>query len=128
MTLAILIGTLLLFLVLGVPVGAAMIVSGVLSILAGGLPINIAAATALAAAMDMEADFSELGPLYMGMGSRVETSSRTDGSIRRRVDQALSRASALLLDHVEELDRAAAHASQLSGSPRPHLRLVRSEP
>jgi tripartite ATP-independent transporter DctM subunit len=43
MTLAILIGTFLLFLVLGVPVAAAMIVSGVLSIMVGGLPINIAA-------------------------------------------------------------------------------------
>ena len=43
MSLAILIGAFLLFLVLGVPVGAAMIVSGMLSLLSGGMPVNIAA-------------------------------------------------------------------------------------
>lgn len=86
---------------------AEEIVLGDVSVYGSGAPdSDLAAATAIAREMELRAGFGEVGTVYLGEISDAQTLTPTAiASIRRRVEAALARASAVLLDNRDELER-----------------------
>lgn len=73
---------------------------------AGAMDSDLAAATAIAREMELKAGFGEVGTVYLGEISDAQALTPTAiASIRRRVEAALARASAVLLDNRDELER-----------------------
>jgi ATP-dependent Zn protease len=92
---------------------------------AGSRDSDFAAATAIAAEMELKAGFGEFGLVYLEELNPASTlSPAVFASVRRRLEGALARASALLIDNLEELEPKngkGAPGSNLSGD---HLRLL----
>ena len=67
---------------------------------------DLAVATAIASDLEFKAGFGEWGPVFLDGGDHgPKLSASTAGGTRRRIEAALARASALLLENVEELER-----------------------
>jgi cell division protease FtsH len=85
---------------------------------------DLAVATAIASDLEFRAGFGEWGPIFLDDRDHgPKLSASTAGGTRRRIEAALARASALLLENVEELERTdGGAASKVSGTP--NLRLL----
>lgn len=85
---------------------------------------DLAIATAIASDIERKTGFGECGLIYLDAADLVAASSiHTAASIRRRLDAALARASAVLLENVEELERIDGRA--LAGpKAAPNMRLL----
>lgn len=86
---------------------AEEIVFGDVSVYGSGAPdSDLAAATAIAREMELKAGFGEVGTVYLGEISDAQALTPTAiASIRGRVETAMARASTLLLNNREELER-----------------------
>ncbi|MBD8066993.1 AAA family ATPase [Devosia sp. PTR5] len=85
---------------------AEEIVFGDVSVFGAGTPqSDLAAATAIAMEMETRAGFGEMGLIYLDDITLSSTlSASVVGGVRRRLESALSRATALLLENLEELE------------------------
>lgn len=105
---------------------AEEIVFGDVSVFGAGSPdSDFAAATMIATDMELKAGFGEMGLIYLGElnpASRLSTAAM--GSVRRRLEGALARASALLLDNVEELEPSKGKGTRSACSTAHDLRLL----
>lgn len=86
---------------------------------AGSLESDLATATFIAADMGMKAGFGEAGAIYLG-GTQdlAQLPEPLLASIRRRIEAALARASALLQENPEDLRRDPAGGSFHAGLPK----------
>ena len=96
---------------------AEEIVFGDVSVFGAGHPdSDFAAATTIAMEMELKAGFGESGLVYLGELNRASPlATAATASVRRRLDAALARASAILLDNMQELnpqDRQSAPAAK----------------
>ena len=86
---------------------------------------DFAAATMIATDMELKAGFGETGVIYLGELSPASTlSTAAMASVRRRLEGALARASALLIDNVEELEPTNEKGARGANSAADHLRLL----
>lgn len=91
----------------------------------GAMDSDLAAATAIAREMELKAGFGEVGTVYLGEISDAQALTPTAiASIRRRVEAALARASAVLLDNREELERGDRLGQGNAKSAGANLRLL----
>nr|WP_295884584.1 AAA family ATPase [uncultured Devosia sp.] len=83
------------------------IVFGDVSTFGSGIPdSDLAVATAIATDLELRTGFGECGVIYLdGPDHRSALSSSAAASVRRRIEAALARASAVLLENVDELER-----------------------
>ncbi|MET3901334.1 cell division protease FtsH [Devosia sp. UYZn731] len=86
---------------------AEEIVFGDVSTFGSGIPSSdLAVATAIAKDLELKTGFGECGVIYLdGDDHRLSTSTPAAASVRRRIEAALARASAVLLENVDELER-----------------------
>lgn len=92
---------------------------------AGSRDSDLAAATMIATDMELKAGFGEAGTIYLGDVNAVTTlSTSTIASVRRRLEMALARASALLIENMEELEPRNGTTARGPGLPVDHLRLL----
>ncbi|QDZ10726.1 AAA family ATPase [Devosia ginsengisoli] len=105
---------------------AEEIVFGDVSVFGAASPdSDLAAATMIASDMELKAGFGETGVIYLGEPNPASTlSSAAMGSVRRRLEGALARASALLLDNVEELEASNGKSARGANFSADHLRLL----
>ena len=105
---------------------AEEIVLGDVSVLgAGGPDSDLAAATKIAMDMELKCAFGETGTIYLGDLHTASTlSPATIGSVRRRMEAALARASTLLIDNREELEPRNERGTQRGNSSAHHLILI----
>jgi len=105
---------------------AEEIVFGDVSVYGSGAPnSDLAAATAIAREMELKAGFGEVGTVYLGEISDAQAVTPTAiASIRRRVEAALARASAVLLDNRGELERGDRLGQGNAKSASVNLRLL----
>lgn len=84
---------------------------------------DLAIATAIASDLERKTGFGECGLIYLDATDLAAASSiHTAASIRRRLDAALARASAVLLENADELERIDGRAlSGLKGAPNIRL-------
>jgi ATP-dependent Zn protease len=84
------------------------IVFGDVSVFGSGVPeSDLAVATTIAKDLEMRAGFGEAGVIYLGgKEDWLHVPATTIASVRRRIEAALARASALLQDNVDELESA----------------------
>ncbi len=102
------------------------IVFGDLSVFGSGVPeSDLAVATTIAKDLEMRAGFGETGVIYLGGNEDwPHVPATAIASIRRRIEAALTRASALLIDNVEQLQDGS-EPSHSGGRTLPsHLRLL----
>lgn len=86
---------------------------------------DLALATAIASDLELKTGFGELGLIYIqDPADRSNTLGPAAASIRRRIEAALARASALLLDNVAELERGSSGAPANVKRSAPSLRLL----
>ena len=83
------------------------IVFGDVSTFGSGIPdSDLAVATEIARDLEFKTGFGECGVIYLdGPDHRPTLSSSAAASVRRRIEAALARASAVLLDNADELER-----------------------
>lgn len=101
------------------------IVFGDISTFGSGTPgSDLAIATAIASDIEHKTGFGEYGLIYLDATDLAAASSiHTAASIRRRLDAALARASAVLLENADELERIDGRA--LAGlKAAPNIRLL----
>lgn len=105
---------------------AEEIVFGDVSVFGAGSPdSDFAAATMIATDMELKAGFGETGVIYLGELNPASTlSTAAIASVRRRLEGALARASALLLDNMEELEPTNGKCDRGVSSAADHLRLL----
>jgi DNA polymerase III delta prime subunit len=85
---------------------------------------DLALATRIASNVEFKAGFGECGVIYLdGADHGPALSPTTGASVRRRIEGALARASAVLLQNVEELERIDGRTFG-SGQPGPSIRLL----
>lgn len=105
---------------------AEEIVFGDVSVFGAGHPdSDFAAATMIAMEMELKAGFGESGLVYIGELNRAShLSSATTASVRRRLEGAMARASAILLDNIAELEPKNAKGTRGENCSVDHLRLL----
>jgi cell division protease FtsH len=83
------------------------IVFGDVSTFGSGIPdSDLAVATAIATDMELKTGFGECGVIYLaGTDHGPSVSPTAAASVRRRIEASLARASAILLENVDELER-----------------------
>lgn len=83
------------------------IVFGDVSTFGSAVPASdLAIATAIASDLELKTGFGELGVIYLdGTDHRPGVSGTIAASVRRRIEAALARASAVLLENADELER-----------------------
>ncbi|KKC34968.1 hypothetical protein [Devosia psychrophila] len=91
----------------------------------GAAGSDLAVATAIASDLELKTGFGELGLIYIqDLADSSNPLSPAAASIRRRIEAALARASALLLDNVAELECGnTGAATRVRGTP-PGLKLI----
>ncbi|MDB5613841.1 MAG: family ATPase [Devosia sp.] len=86
---------------------------------------DLAVATAIASDLELKTGFGELGLIFIQHpADQSAPIGPAPASIRRRIEAALSRASALLLENVGELERYGAETSANVKRAVPNLRLL----
>lgn len=105
---------------------AEEIMFGDVSVFGAGSPdSDFAAATMIAMDMETKAGFGETGLVYLDHLSHGLTPSSTAmASVRRRLEGALARASALLLDNMEALEASNGKSAHNANFSAAHLRLL----
>jgi cell division protease FtsH len=105
---------------------AEEIVFGDVSVFGAGHPdSDLAAATMIAMEMELKAGLGESGLVYIGDLNRAShLSSATTASVRRRLEGAMARASAILLDNIAELEPKNAKGTRGTNCSIDHLRLL----
>lgn len=105
---------------------AEEIVFGDVSIFGAGHPdSDFAAATAIAMEMELKTGFGESGLVYLGELNRASAlSAAATASVRRRLEGAMARASAILLDNIAELEPKNAKGTRSTNCSVDHLRLL----
>lgn len=82
------------------------IVFGDVSTFGSGIPdSDLAVATAIATDLEFKTGFGECGVIYLGTRDDPPVSPAAVASVRRRIEAALGRASAMLLENADELER-----------------------
>lgn len=101
------------------------IVFGDVTTFGSGIPgSDLAVATAIATNMERKAGFGEFGPLYLeDVDQKTDLTRSAAASIRRRIEAALTRASAVLLENAKELERIGGKTSS-SGPSGPNIQLL----
>ena len=105
---------------------AEEIVFGDVSVFGAGHPdSDLAAATMIAMEMELKAGFGESGLVYIGDLNRAShLSSATTASVRRLLEGAMARASAILLDNIAELEPKNVKGTRGTNCSVDHLRLL----
>lgn len=89
----------------------------------GAKDSDLAVATAIAREMELKAGFGEVGTVYLGEISDAQALTPTAiASVTRRVEAAVARASAVLLDNQDELERGNRSGQGTTKSSGVHLR------
>lgn len=92
---------------------------------AGSHDSDFAAATMIATDMELKAGFGETGLVYFDELNLASTlSAAAMASVRRRLEGALARASALLIDNMAELEPPNDKGARGASSAADHLRLL----